>query len=546
MCGTTSQDVVGHLVPITAPHLQLELVKRYLEYLGVSMRKRSSSSSSYITAMMVAREEAGLLFANLLGQMQMLHASMHPDEVAATTFGSAGVSPRYPFGVAAGYDERVWGFDLQTPRDDEGVGGGELNRRRGAGPDRGWLYLPIVADESKRAFICTTFEQSIARFPDDNDLRLNYIDFVAEEEAVVVCGGGGGKTKKKKFKAAKKICKAMLKDPRNRNNLVLLDRYAQLEHDAGKPKDAVKVYNTALSMANALPPAEQRQAVCLCRHLVELYLDNENTADALGVLLCFALGDDVPPGSSIAVESAPPTLLAKARNAFQKMARTKPSKATVSVAAAAAAAAAAVAAASGGGGAFGCAQPPVPPPPEYSNLALDAAAVDMLACQAWFEYIVGGCQLEKVGELYDAALDSQHGQLMHQHGGEDVTLQHERLFADYIHFIRQHSLRNTTRPSVLRNIVAKALEWYPSNPSFLSAFVLGEARCRVSGRVRRFFDSALRNAGGAGAGAGGTTTGAAAGRSPAPVSPVVHLFAIHAELLQMHGCSIHRVRTTLY
>ena len=49
-----------------------------MEYLGVSMRKRSSSSSSYITAMMVAREEAGLLFANLLGQMQMLHASMHP------------------------------------------------------------------------------------------------------------------------------------------------------------------------------------------------------------------------------------------------------------------------------------------------------------------------------------------------------------------------------------------------------------------------------------------------------------------------------------
>jgi hypothetical protein len=101
--------------------------------------------------------------------------------------------------------------------------------------------LPVT-DPSRRAYITTAFEQAISRFPSDNDLKLNFIDFVAES----------------KPREAKKLCKAMLKAAENRNNLVLLDRYAQLEAAAGKVGDAMKVYTTALSMAKALPLEELR------------------------------------------------------------------------------------------------------------------------------------------------------------------------------------------------------------------------------------------------------------------------------------------------
>lgn len=64
-----------------------------------------------------------------------------------------------------------------------------------------------------------------ARFPENTYLRVCYMDFLATSSV----------------KSARKVCKAMLKQPTNRNNLMLLDRYAQLEISYKKFADAVKV-----------------------------------------------------------------------------------------------------------------------------------------------------------------------------------------------------------------------------------------------------------------------------------------------------------------
>ena len=291
-------DVAGHLVQVESEALRFELLYRFFDFNGVAMRPRHSSSHRYTLEQFVGIEEAGQLFAPLAHLMLAERRRHRPSQDELDRLGlpaepdlSPGDDPDYPFSIEAGRDPRVWGIG-------EAVDATRLRRPRSA-----WTRPAPGGDATKRRFVSNAFEQALLYCPDDDYLRLNLIDFLAERD----------------LKAARKRCKKMLKEPAGRNNLLLLDRYAALELATGSVLDAKKLYETAIAMAKSLT-AEQRHRghATLCRHYAEVCLDQGDNHSAVRALATFVLeaGDMPGLGRPASGDAVPPTMVAKARKAF--------------------------------------------------------------------------------------------------------------------------------------------------------------------------------------------------------------------------------------
>ena len=95
--------------------------------------------------------------------------------------------------------------------------------------------------------------------------------------------------------------------------------YAQLELQAGKPTDAIKVYTTALTMAQGLTADEQRAAATLCRQFAAIHLDLSQPTAAMRVLVAYGSGSWDPVTLAVGAGPVPPTAVVKACRHFRSM-----------------------------------------------------------------------------------------------------------------------------------------------------------------------------------------------------------------------------------
>lgn len=437
-------DVAGHLLLISNDVLRAELVYRFLDFVGAPMRRRFDSLHTYTHDRYLGMSEIGRQYAELFGIVTQLRAS-HQQAVAP--FCDVGVNMEYtgaqgrshsssgdasyPFSIDAGVDKRVWGQD------------GEPYTLLVA--NDGWLKPAPEQDASKRHFVCNCFEQALAWHPTSVYLKLSFIDFLAMQPDGI--------------KVAKKRCKAMLKNAADRNNLELLDRYAQLEASLGKVADAKKIYDTAIAMVSQGSAAQdQAEYLGLCRHYVELMLENDDVARALDVLraavgepLASATRAEPVAGNSLSHLAPTPTQIVKTRKRFERLVRELVSG---------------------------------PPGGEWPP-TLTLAGVHAVACHAMYESLVA--DLGAAVAVYDtvstmlARLDDDVRAGNHLLHG-NYSLHREMLLEHAARYVFWHSERGRTSsaPMALRRLVRNALDLYPASPTLMTVFIGFEIRYSAS------------------------------------------------------------------
>eukprot|EP00041_Stephanoeca_diplocostata_P034972 m.1215446 g.1215446 ORF g.1215446 m.1215446 type:complete len:1279 (+) comp24610_c1_seq2:71-3907(+) len=478
-------DVAGHLVLISNDVLRAELVYRFLDFVGAPMRRRFDSLHTYTQDRYLGMNEIGRQYEELVGIVTSLRASYQEAEAPFRDTGvnveytdghgranTASGDATYPFSIDAGVDKRVWGqdgvpFSLVVSND-------------------GWLKPTPEQDAAKRHFVCNCFEQALVWHPTSVYLKLSFIDFLAMQPDGI--------------RVAKKRCKAMLKHVADRNNLELLDRYAQLEAALGKLSDAQKIYDTAISMVSA-GSEMQRQSpyLGLCRHYAELMLDNGNATLAVDVLRA-TVGEPRLSPAERTEAAAPsqfvqtPTQIVKTRRAFERLVRELVTGAPDGVP------------------------------------TLTMGSVHAVACYAMYESLVAdlGAAItvyETVGAML-ARLDDavRTGDTVHG----NYSLHRELLLEQAARYVLWHSLhRDGGAPTAVRRLVLNAMELYPANPTLMTVFIGFEIRHGIAGRIRKYFDRVTSKGDGL-------------------VSPVIFWFAVIAELVVPHGgASIYRVRRLL-
>lgn len=455
-------DVVGRAVILHSGAVREELLLRFFDFMGVPMRRRYSSEHIYVHDCFRWLEEAGTLFAPLAHEMEQHKARYF---AATTSVADLGVSiayghptkPDYPFGVDAGQDPRLWGFGRQTAVP-FGV----------AATCQGWLKPSPITDPSRLAFIEDAFQQAVNKSPDSTYLKLCYIDFLAEH----------------KPKAARKQCKGLLKT--DRNNLLLLNRYAELEAAGGKISDAFRVYETAIAMGQqyaadlGVHPTQHPPFVRMCRSFAELLLRHDNL-DRAAVVLAACAGESWE--TVDAAEQLPNTLVLKTKSTFEKV---------------------------------------TAPWTTSGDVSFTTHASDLVACRALLEYSLHG--LHPCVGIYDQVESQMQGRERLSTISDEERMACEQVREGAALLIHWHcSQRRNVSPGVLRGVVERGLDLYPGNATLLTLFVANEAQSRVAGRIRERFSKQIR-------------------RKECPIA--VFLFAIYAELSQAHGASVHRVRAT--
>eukprot|EP00053_Salpingoeca_punica_P017051 m.163047 g.163047 ORF g.163047 m.163047 type:complete len:1162 (-) comp17105_c0_seq3:2223-5708(-) len=336
------------------------------------------------------------------------------------------------------------------------------------GGARGWWpvsHRQLPAD--RQQFLSNMMEQACTLLPQANSLKLASIYFAATLDV----------------KSAKKKAKALLKDAANRNNLSLYDIYARLELATNDAADALKVLHTALKMASsALDKADWRSTAPLFFTLMEAELSASHKDLALAAVAGYALGS-LAEESTGAGGGLAPTRLAKARAAYASMRAAW-----------------------------------MPPPAATAAAPSAAATTPTLAeacCMIWFEYLSSG---------WPAAAAVVDGLLVLSHHKHTVpgSLFLEQLTCASLRLLHYHDSQSAVAPATLRTAILRALDAHPSNPELHAALILSQARCRVAGRLRTFYDKLL---------------------ATNPASPVPWLFAIHAEAVQLHTVAVHRIRS---
>lgn len=120
-----------------------------------------------------------------------------------------------------------------------------------------------------------------------------------------------------------------------------------------------------------------------------------------------------------------------------------------------------------------------------STLTSKTEAVrDIIACSALFHYLTHG--LDQACNVYEDALKT------FRDNAEEPTVLEELAFEDYAKLLYEHSRLGAFKPGLLRELLERAMERFPSNTIFLALYGMNEARTQVEGRVRRFLDDAIR------------------------------------------------------
>lgn len=371
--------------------------------------------------------------------------------------------------LRVGTDPEVWG-ELATPlldNDASSAAAGEVQPdservtalssllSTEAGGSRGWWPTELPTPD-RVALVRRLLLQARRIFPAEPDFCLALVDLEARRP--------GG------IKAARKLCRSLLKESVNRNNLQLFDRFAALEVEAGRRSDARKVLYTALDLSASLPAAQRRHAAALALHWCQLETAEGRPEVARALLLSFAVGARPPPpaaDSAVEADITPP-MRAKGNRAFDQLLQ------------------------------------------ERMDDRAAEALPELVSCAASFAQLTSGdgglssgsAVFERVLDwadtlpaLPESAVAAEDAYVFYRH-----SLGHERVFGAYLSMIQRHPAdghRAAQKARKLRQVVLRALEAFPANPGFLTVFLAGEVRGSIAGRVRNYFSKALRRPGAA-------------------------------------------------
>ncbi|KAJ3044013.1 hypothetical protein HDV00_003542 [Rhizophlyctis rosea] len=153
------------------------------------------------------------------------------------------------------------------------------------------------------------------------------------------------------------------------------------------------------------------------------------------------------------------------------------------------------------------------PPPPTRIAKASKLAVDTLSCSCLFQYLTQG--LDEARNMYDETIKQLRD------ASDQPSVLEEVAYEEYARLMYRHSRLGAFKPGLLREVLERALERFPSNTIFLSLYGLNEARTQVENRVRRFLNELIR-------------------RTP---SDVLWIFSIWSELHQRQSPNMHIVRS---
>eukprot|EP00698_Gefionella_okellyi_P006872 TRINITY_DN1657_c0_g1_i1.p1 TRINITY_DN1657_c0_g1~~TRINITY_DN1657_c0_g1_i1.p1 ORF type:complete len:991 (-),score=223.69 TRINITY_DN1657_c0_g1_i1:7-2979(-) len=449
-CVVLWDDIQSYMFTITTPAVRLELIVRFLHFLGVAMSLRYASSDPYIRTMMNNAEDVGEMIAACGSAPRDL-------EVLCQAVVSMARNP-LPNMRTQQQGELMEDETEQEETDSKMA----LFARMFAQE----AVAPLTLSKTLHSFVSNLLSASYKLFPQCVEIRLAFLQFAEQVEGGVV--------------HARALAKTLLKA--HSSDLRLWAAFAEMERRANNFEEARRVYDTALSMLAQLPSTARADAPLLYRAYAEMELTmaGQVTTQVLARvqhILCLAVeGTEFKPLRQQTVVAAPAgTRVVKARRSYAQLLRE---------------------CASGQSG------------------QKDFATLNMIVCYLLFEYVTSGVDAS-VSVMRDVV-----------RSGSDTAVMlaphlQEQLHQSFVVLLLRHCASNASPPAILRSAVENAVQSFPSNPFFLAALVAVEARSKVSGRVRRFFDSTTQRV----------------------ASPLVYAFAVRAEVDR--AGTEHRVRSIL-
>ncbi|TPX36230.1 hypothetical protein SmJEL517_g01547 [Synchytrium microbalum] len=240
--------------------------------------------------------------------------------------------------------------------------------------------------------------------------------------------------------SAYKLAKQLLKN--DRMNLALWNAYAQTELLRDKIEEARRVYMNAIPLSLSTEALKEESAF-LYRMLAELEL-KVNPARAVAVVLSCAEQQSTVKYDEFDQNTYPPTRIVKAQNILSQqitsgLSTSDPGK----------------------------------------LLHPTKSPLHSIYLKALLESITKN--IEVACSTYEDALKNLQNRDMS--GG----ILEEMMYEDYTHVIHRHMLDGSVgfRPSILRNVVERALGLFPHNIIFHSLYVLNESRTQIEGRVKK-------------------------------------------------------------
>ncbi len=255
---------------------------------------------------------------------------------------------------------------------------------------------------------------------------------------------GTKKDLKAKIRPLQRTLKSFLRLEQHRNNLAVWNFYALLEYSAGNFKEAEKLYESLITQ-HAPPNPNLCCTMCECfMGLVEtLCSETEIKTDiALRTLVCYAERGSNPPESPVS-----PARVLRARSYFSSI----------------------------------------------DFLALSGySQVEMICvvlCCGYFECITRG--VKEACDVFKKWEDALVLCAKDESGARKVALLRS-LKMMYVKQLRLFAHHSTTphpgQTSVQRRVIQQALEIFPDDCGFMSAFIKSEQPTFISGRLRRHFD----------------------------------------------------------
>jgi hypothetical protein len=118
--------------------------------------------------------------------------------------------------------------------------------------------------------------------------------------------------------------------------------------------------------------------------------------------------------------------------------------------------------------------------------------IDVGVCYCLFEYLSSGLDAARSSfdEIINFVLEEEklNEQKFKQSTFLPQSLLLEQIFEAYARLLISHSLKFPTPPGLLREVLLRALSFFPTNAFFLFQFIESEVRSQIAGRLRFFFD----------------------------------------------------------
>ena len=253
---------------------------------------------------------------------------------------------------------------------------------------------------------------------------------------------------KNEIRMIHKLLKSFLRLDQHRNDLALWNWYAVFEYSVGNFKESRKLYQSILAQ-QVTPDASLCSTLCECFLGLNKSLWGDVERDptlTLHALVCLAEGKNSPPASS----APSPARLLKARSYFNQI---------------------------------------------TSSLEGDlTGAVYSVLCCAYFEYATRG--LTDALKVFDESVERLKLYLeeMHDNGQGKTSILHclKKVYSRKLKLLEESHL---VTPSLSRKLLEEALELFPNDPSFMTAFIRNERQTFISGCMRRHFDRTAPRAG---------------------------------------------------